>query len=164
LVSRIAAGARAKGATVEEVLLGDLVIKECDGCHACWGGNECGKNDDMRGMYSKIGESDVIIFGTPIYWYGPSGLMKLFIDRFVYFNCEEHRKKIRGKEAVIAIVLEEEHAETADLAVEFFQKSFEYLEMKLIETIIVPGVSDKGDILKKPQRLKEAEKIGRDLV
>jgi multimeric flavodoxin WrbA len=33
LVSRIAAGARAKGATVEEALLGDLVIKECDGCH-----------------------------------------------------------------------------------------------------------------------------------
>jgi hypothetical protein len=36
--------------------------------------------------------------------------------------------------------------------------------MKLIGTIIVTGVSDKGDILKKTQRLEEAERIGRDLV
>ena len=72
--------------------------------------------------------------------------------------------QIRGKEAVIAIVLEEEHAETANLAVELFQKSFAYLEMKLVETIIVPGVSDKGDILKKHQQLEEARRIGYGLI
>ena len=51
LVSKIAEGARTKGAIVEELFLGDLSINECDGCHVCWKGKECSKNDDMRDVY-----------------------------------------------------------------------------------------------------------------
>ena len=36
LVSRILEGARDAGAEAETVLLGDLTVQECDGCHACW--------------------------------------------------------------------------------------------------------------------------------
>lgn len=163
LVSKIADGARTIGAEVEEVLLGDLAIKECDGCHVCWRGKDCGKKDDMCDVYRKIVESDVIVFGTPIYWYGPSGLMKVFIDRFVYFNCEENRKKIRGKRAAVAIVFEEQDIETARLAVEFFEKSLAYLEMQLVGKIIVPGVGGKGEILRKQEYLDEARRMGEGL-
>ncbi|RPJ19283.1 MAG: flavodoxin family protein, partial [Planctomycetaceae bacterium] len=38
LLSKIAEGARAAGAEVETVPLGDLQVRECDGCHACWRG------------------------------------------------------------------------------------------------------------------------------
>jgi len=40
LVSKIAEGARANGAVVDELLLGELTIRECDGCHACWKGGQ----------------------------------------------------------------------------------------------------------------------------
>ena len=163
LVSRIAEGVKAKGATVEELFLGDLTIKECDGCHRCWKDRICSKNDDMCDIYSKIIESNAIIFGTPVYWYGPTGLMKLFIDRFVYFNSPANRNKIKGKSAVIAVPFEEENLEAAGLIVEFFQKCFEYLEMRLVGKIIAPGVSEKGDILQKPEILAEAYKLGQAL-
>ena len=163
LVSRIAEGARTKGATVDELYLGDLTIKECDGCHKCWEGKECSKNDEMCNIYPKIIQSDVIIFGTPVYWYGPTGLMKIFIDRFVYFNSPENREKIRSKSAVIAVPFEEENPEMARLVVEFFEKSLAYLEMKLVGKVIVPGVSGKGDILQKAERLREAYELGQSL-
>lgn len=163
LVSKIADGARAAGADVEQLFLGKMTVRECDGCHLCWQGDKCSKSDDMTAAYAKITASDVIIFGTPIYWYGPSGLMKVFIDRFVYFNCEANRNKIKGKEAVVAIVLEEENVETARLTVEFFEKSLAYLEMRLAAKIIVPGVGGKGDILRKEDRLNEAVRMGRGL-
>jgi len=163
LVSRIAEGARTKGAVVEELFLGDLTIEECDGCHKCWEGQECSKNDDMGDIYPRIIGSDVIIFGTPVYWYGPTGLMKMFMDRFVYFNCPESREKIKGKSAVIAVPFEEENPETANLVVEFFEKSFEYLGVKLVGKIIVRGVGGKGEILKKTDRLEEAYELGRSL-
>jgi multimeric flavodoxin WrbA len=163
LVSKILEGAKEEGALVDILFLNDLNIQECDGCHACWEGKQCSKCDDMSDIYPKIIESDIIIFGTPVYWYGPTALMKGFIDRFVFFNCPENRVKIKGKLAVIAVPFEEENPETAALLVSFFEKSLQYLEMDLIAKIIVPGVSRKGEILEKGDRLEEAYTMGRGL-
>jgi multimeric flavodoxin WrbA len=163
LVSRMAEGAGAAGAQVEMIRLGELQIRECDGCHACWRGRPCSKNDDMRLLYPKIADSDTIVFGTPVYWYGPTALMKAFIDRFVYFNCEANRPMVRGKRAAVAVVLEETHEETWRPVVEFFEKSLAYLQMDLTERIVVPGVGKKGEILLQPERLEEAYHLGRKL-
>lgn len=35
----------------------------------------------MSNIYDALDESDLIIFGTPVYFYGPPGPMKTFIDR-----------------------------------------------------------------------------------
>ena len=163
LVASILEGAKKEGAETEVLLLGDLTIAECDGCHVCWQGKDCCKHDDMNGVYQKIIDSDAIVFGTPVYWYGPTALMKAFIDRFVYFNCPANRARIRGKSAVIAVPFEEENPETAALVVAFFEKSLSYLEMKLLGKVLVPGVGDKGEILKKPDILKQAYDLGRTL-
>ncbi len=163
LVSKIAEGARASGAQVEMIHLGSLNIRECDGCHACWRGRPCSKNDDMRPIYPKIAAAETLVFGTPVYWYGPTALMKAFVDRFVYFNCESNRPMVRGKRAAVAIVLEETCEQTWWPVVEFFQKSLAYLEMELAEIIVVPGVGEKGAIHRQPDRLEEAYQLGRRL-
>jgi len=163
LVHKITEGATSKTAQVETLWLAKLNIRECDGCLLCWKGKPCNKHDDMLGLYPKIIESDAIIFGTPVYWYGPTALMKCFIDRFVYFNCPENRAKIRGKKAVLAIPLEEENPDTVRPVVEFFEKSLRYLEMNLVGAIIAGGVGAKGDVLKKPDRLNEAYELGERL-
>ena len=163
LVGKMADGAISKGAQVEKIYLGDLKIRECDGCHVCWQGKPCPKRDDMLDICSEIIENDAIVFGTPVYWYGPTALMKGFIDRFVYFNCPENRQKIKDLSAVLAVPFEEDNLETAGGVVEFFQKSLAYLEIKLLGQIIVPGVGEKGAILNKGQYLQQAYDLGRNL-
>jgi multimeric flavodoxin WrbA len=163
LVSCILEGAQREGAAGNILFLGDLDIHECTGCHACWEGKECSKNDDMNRIYPQIIDSDGIIFGTPVYWYGPTALMKGFVDRFVYFNSPENRARIRGKSAALAVPFEEEDPEAAALLVAFFEKSLRYLEMNLVGKIIVPGVSRKGEIVKKQDLLEEARNLGRRL-
>jgi multimeric flavodoxin WrbA len=160
LISKILEGAASEGAEGEILFLGDLTIRECDGCYRCWQGKECNKDDDMNTIYPLIMESAGIIFGTPVYWYGPTALMKGFIDRFVYFNCPENRKRIKGKPAVLAVPCEEADPAAADLVKTMFEKSLGYLEMNLIGTIIVPGVTRKGEIIKKLGPLKEAYNLG----
>jgi multimeric flavodoxin WrbA len=163
LVAEILKGVRSEGAAGDVLFLDDLEVHECDGCHVCWEGKECSKHDDMNGIYPRIMECDGIIFGTPVYWYGPTALMKVFIDRFVYFNCPANRTKIRGKPAVLAVPFEEEDPETAALLVAFFEKSLRYLEMDLIAKIIVPAVTRKGEIRGKEECLEEAYNVGRRL-
>lgn len=162
LVARILAGAQEAGAETQTLFLGPLTIRECDGCHACWKGRECSKQDDMNAVYPKIAAADAIVFGTPVYWYGPTALMKAFIDRFVYFNCPENRPQARGKRAAIAVPLEEDEA-GADLVVSFFEKSSAYLEMDLAGKIIAPGCGEAGEVLSKPEVLDEAYELGRRL-
>ena len=163
LLSRILESASAYGAETEYISLGDMNIRECDGCHACWRVFECAKHDDMNNVYPIIENSDVIVFGTPVYWYGPTALMKALIDRMVYFNCPETRKKIAGKRAVLVVPFEESDRKTAAPTVAMFELSLGYLGIPLIETLIVPGVTRRGEVRDRPEFMERAEAIGEQL-
>jgi len=164
IVSRILDGAREMGADTESIFLGDLKIFECNGCHACWKGKHvCSKNDDMNNLYPKIIESDVIVFGTPVYWFGPTAIMKCFIDRFVFFNCPANRKKIRNKNGIIAVPFEDRTLETSNLVVGFFEKSLEYLEMRLIDKVLVPGVTKRGEVRNRKRIMDKCYSLGQRL-
>jgi len=80
LISRILDGARSEGARGDTLFLGDLAIRECDGCHACWQGKECSKNDDMNDIvaFPASGSGQRATFGRNPYLYivtkgSPSG-------------------------------------------------------------------------------------------
>jgi multimeric flavodoxin WrbA len=163
LVAEILRGADEGNAHTEMLFLADLKINECDGCHRCWKGMKCPKKDDMLKLYPKIIESDILLFGTPVYWYGPTALMKLLIDRFVYFNCPRNREKIRGKKAAIVAPFEDESIDTASLLLHFFEKSLAYLEMSLAGTLLVPGVTKPGEVRKKSSYMKEAYQLGQKI-
>jgi multimeric flavodoxin WrbA len=163
LVTRLLQGARDGGSEGEAIYLGDLRIRECDGCHVCWTGKPCTKKDEMNDIYAKVEQSHAIVFGTPVYWYGPTALMKALIDRFVYFNCPENRGKIQRKSAALVIPFEEEDPETVAPLLAFFEKSLSYLEMEIAGKVIVPGVTVRGEVLKKTEYMEEAYRLGRML-
>jgi multimeric flavodoxin WrbA len=161
LVSRILEGANNEGMSTDAIFLNDLSIKECNGCHVCWKSERCIKKDDMSNLYQKIIESDVIVFGTPVYWYGPTALMKGFIDRFVYFNGPKNRKKIKDKLAVIVVPFEEEDAKTVAPVVSFFEQSLNFLSVKLIGKIITPGMTRRGEVKEKNEYMEKAYELGK---
>jgi multimeric flavodoxin WrbA len=163
LVSRIIEGAEAAGYSGEIVLLGDRLIKECDGCHACWKTGECSKRDDMDELYQKVSHSDVIVFGTPVYWYGPTALMKCFIDRFVYYCCPLNDMKVRDKRAVLAIPYEEDDERMAGQVIRFFEQSMSYLGMHISGILTAPGVTQKGEVRDKKTFMDEAYRLGSTL-
>jgi len=163
LVREVLAGAEERGAAAETILLGQLHIAECDGCHACWDHKPCVKDDDMNRLYPAIAACDALVLGTPVYWYGPTALMKAFLDRFVYFNCPEHRAEVRGKAAAIVVPFEEDRPETADLLLEMLARSLEYLEMRLIGTVVAPGVTRRGEVAQRPDPLRQARELGSKL-
>ncbi|MCX5684557.1 MAG: flavodoxin family protein [Planctomycetota bacterium] len=163
LVSRVLEGAAEEGARTDLALLGDLAIGECDGCHACWRGKPCPKRDDMNSLFDRIAACDAIVFGTPVYWYGPTALMKAFIDRLVYFNCPENRPKIRGKSPAVVVPFEEEDPAAAALVTAFFEKCCRYLEMPLAATLLAPGVTGKGEVAGNESVMREAHDLGRTL-
>jgi multimeric flavodoxin WrbA len=163
LMQEVARGVRESGGIMEIVALKGLTVDECDGCHVCWEDKECAKKDDMNDIFPRIIDSDAVVFGTPVYWYAPTALMKAFIDRFVYFNCDEHRGRIRGKAAAIVVPYEDTDADTAAPVVDFFERSLAYLEMPFAGQVVVPGVTKRGEVKGSPDAMAAAYDLGRRL-
>jgi multimeric flavodoxin WrbA len=159
LVDAILEGAAANKNSTEKIRLYPLQIKPCIDCKSCKKGTfQCALKDDMITLYPKLEGADVIVFGTPLYWYGPTAQMKLLVDRLRPFIAS---KKLRGKKAVL-VVPSEEGAEACNLTVSMYKMSCKYLEMDLI-SVLLPKASERAEVKTQPQTLKDAFEIGKKL-
>jgi multimeric flavodoxin WrbA len=156
LVDRILEGCREKGFTVEKLYLYDFNISACTDCRLCKSEDyECAIKDDMQQIYPSIVEADVIIFGTPVYWYGPTGKMKLLIDRMRPFIAS---KKMQGKRGVL-VVPSEEGPKACKALLEMFRMSFDYLGMEFCDSILSKAY-ERAEVSRNEDDLKKAYELG----
>lgn len=86
LTDKLLQGATAAGAEGDVVTLAKLKINRCLSCGRCHTEKhrlQCvhdGK-DDVRTVFQKMAEADIIIYATPVYVFSMSGLLKTFLDR-----------------------------------------------------------------------------------
>jgi multimeric flavodoxin WrbA len=159
LVDEILNGCRAKGHTAEKFFLYDYTLSLCVDCRNCKKGDyTCCINDDMHRFYRLMEKADVIVFGTPLYWYGCTAKMKMFIDRMRPFV---ESKKLNGKRAVLVVPSAEGPAACGPL-VEMFRSSFKYLGMKLAGEVLAEAY-EKGDIQNNKKELNRAYRLGASL-
>ncbi len=81
LAKETARGAAEAGHKVEFVSLKDRKINFCKGCIACQKEGHCVIDDDANEITEKMLNADVIVWATPVYYYGMSGQMKTMMDR-----------------------------------------------------------------------------------
>ena len=71
-------------------------MKPCTGCVACGYEGTCVQRDDMTSIRQSILDSDMIVFVTPLYYYGFSAQIKTVIDRFCAFNASLTGKQMKS--------------------------------------------------------------------
>lgn len=78
-------GMTGAGAEVELLYTKKLKINPCQGEYACVmkTPGKCFQNDDMQMLIPKLGEADIWVFASPVYWENIPGPMKNLIDRTV---------------------------------------------------------------------------------
>jgi multimeric flavodoxin WrbA len=159
LVEETLNGFKVGGHTHEKIYLYDYEISPCMDCRNCKKDDcVCVIKDGMQDIYPKMDEADVIIFGTPNYWYGPTAKMKLLIDRMRPYIAN---KKLKGKKAVV-ITPAAEGASACGPLVEMFRMSFDYIEMEFAGKILAEAY-DRGEIKSDPAVLKKAYDLGASL-
>lgn len=164
ITSHVIEGAGEVGTDCLSFALRSLKIHPCIGCERCWERDRpCIFDDGTTALYRAISESDVLVFATPVYWYGPTATMKAFIDRLVVFNRPQGRPLIQDKGAILVMAYEEEGPAAAEPLIKMFRMSFDYLGLRLIDQIVVDGVGPKGAVLLRPDALRRAHDVGRSL-
>ena len=159
LVDQILRGSKTKGHSAEKLYLYDYTISLCTDCRKCKKDDYvCCINDEMQKIYPKMESADVIIFGTPIYWYGPTAKMKMLMDRMRPFVANG---KLKGKKAVV-VAPSAEGTKAYGPLVEMFKMSFEYLEIEFVGKIFAKAY-EKGEVAAHQAELDRVYKFGASL-
>ncbi len=78
------------GAKVKHYSIIDYHIEPCFGCRKCMELKHCtNRKDEFEFLFNTVKNSDITIWGVPVYWFAPPGITKNFIDRtHAYFVCK----------------------------------------------------------------------------
>ncbi len=91
-------GAKEAGHETESVYLSKVHIHPCTGCKQCqFSGFPCSLHDDMEGIRQNILNADMLVFATPLYYFGMSAQLKTCLDRCCAINkqiTEKHMKSV----------------------------------------------------------------------
>ena len=82
-----------KNAETHLINLGDKNVHGCIGCNNCLDDGVCIYDDDMKQIIEKVREADVMIFGSPVYWWGITSQLKAVIDRLYALNGSPGKTK-----------------------------------------------------------------------
>ena len=82
-------GAEQAGAETELVHLYNIQYQGCKSCFACKLKNSktngvCAIRDDLRPVLERCREADVLVFGSPVYYSYPTGMMRSFMERVMF--------------------------------------------------------------------------------
>ncbi|MEM2146908.1 MAG: flavodoxin family protein [Candidatus Jordarchaeaceae archaeon] len=158
LIDKILEGAKNAGASTRKIYLYDQMILPCADCRKCLKDLKCRENDDMQKIYQEIDDSDVIIFGTPIYWYTMSAVMKLLVDRLRPYTANN---KLRGKRAALVIPSAEGIEACKDL-LKIFTDIFNVLEVRLVDSLCVKAY-ELGEVKNQFESLEKAYRLGESI-
>ena len=59
-----------------------VTVSHCTACEYCKTHSKCVVNDDTNAVIDAVAEADILIFATPVYWWGISAQLKVIIDKF----------------------------------------------------------------------------------
>lgn len=136
---------------VVEIIEADkLNISGCKGCGACQCVNGCVAKDDTNPTIDKLVEADMIIFATPVYWWGVTAQLKTVIDK-----CYCRGAKLKGKKIGTIVI---GGASTDSVQYELINKQFECMAQFLNwDIVFAKAYSANGlkDLADNPAAIEE---------
>ena len=89
-------GAEEAGHEVTAISVVHSKVSPCTGCVSCGYNGPCVQKDDMEHIRKEILGADMLVFVTPLYYYGMSAQLKILVDRFCAINGSIQRKKMKS--------------------------------------------------------------------
>lgn len=135
----------------------DFHIHYCTGCNSCYAreGNHCFQQDDMEKILPCLAEAEVLVFASPVYFYGISAQMKTLLDRLHL----PLRNSFKTKRTALLLVGAASLPELFDPILAQYHLLLKFFHLEDSGSVLVRGVKDPGDIEGRPELLA-AEKLG----
>ena len=166
LAKKIAEGAEAAGATVEQIYLHGQDIAPCNACYACQKPDSkgCAIDDDMQPIYQKLLDADAWVFASPVYWFSMSSQTKLALDRCFALLAYGNDVFV-GKRIAVAMSYGDTDPFNSGCvnALRTFQDAFAYAGAKMVG-MVYGSAEAPGEIASNQDLMQRAEALGQKLV
>lgn len=169
MLKKFLTGVRRHGGQTKLIHLIDNEIRPCLGCYStnprlCK--YPCVQKDDMQKIYPLLIKADAIVFGTPVYWFNMSGLMKNFIDRLTCLAAGGYL--LEGKVGAFFAASKEDEGGKVNAAITM-ASALNHLGLMLppYGILFYPGKEEivkKGKIIWDNWVLEDASKIGGNII
>lgn len=144
----------------------DVTKHKIDGCIDCksckTNGGKCILPDETNMLTEKMFAADIIILGSPVYWWGISGQAKILIDKLYCKSTEDKYKKEDRKFGIIAVGADGIQEEQYELISRQFRCIAGYLGWEIMIDKAVSAYM-AGEILQKKDKIEEFVEIGKSL-
>ncbi len=159
LCEAVAEGAREAGHAVTFVRLAEKRIGYCTGCGLCsFQGKPCPIHDDAESIQRLMLAADVIVMGTPVYFYSICAQMKTLIDR-----SSPYYERMGGKMFGFVMTSADEDPACMDRTLEDFRGYLACLDdPKEAFALRAAGLTHPDEAKASPY-LEEARRLGRAL-
>ena len=143
---------------VEIVDTYDLQVAPCKGCNACQCYKGCIDQDDSNAIVDKIVAADLVVFATPVYWWGMTAQLKMVLDK-----CYCKGAMLKGKKIGLIVV---GGADTSHRQYTLIEEQFRCIEASLKWDILFfrkYSATAKDDLAKETEMMAELREIGAEL-
>lgn len=133
-------------------------VHPCVACNKCGMNGQCVFKDDFEFIRNNIVDADVVVFATPMYYFGLSTQIKAVIDRFYAINGQIHTPK----KAVLIMTYADTSIKEAQPIISHYETLLNYLGWSDAGKIIASGVWTEGDV-NHTQYPKSAYELGKNI-
>jgi len=158
LVNVILERCRVAGIKTEFVSLAGKKIHPCLGCEKCKEKKSCViENDDWEKIINKVLDCDVLVIGSPTYYYDVCGHLKNFVDRTYSLY---HDRRLAGRKGVAVAVQAHKGASRTIQTLEGFLSTHEFSSLGSVKG----NGYHEGEVLADTEAVEKARKIGDKIV
>lgn len=158
LASRFIEGAQEAGHSVTRFDAAQSDVHPCIACNSCGMDGPCVFQDDFGIVREHIVPAGMVVFATPMYYFGISAQLKAVIDRFYAINGQLHVPK---KAALLMTYANTAPSQAAPIAAHY-DVLLDYLGWTDAGRVIAPGVWVEGSVSNTPWP-RAAYELGRRL-
>lgn len=134
-------------------------ISGCVACNACGMNGDCFMQDDFVELRPHLLEADMVVFVTPMYYFGFSTQLKAVIDRFYAINGS-----IKGasKQSAFLMAYANTDPKEAEPMISHYKTLLNYLGWKDRGMVIAPGMWPAGAV-ENTKYSRQAYELGKSL-
>jgi multimeric flavodoxin WrbA len=150
-------GAEVAGHTVNVFDVAHCNIADCTGCYLGHNTQKCVIADEIQLIEESLETSQMIVYVTPIYYYGMTSSLKKVIDRLHCFS-----PKLHGMKSLLLATAWREDDEVMHYLREYYRAITRYLDFENMGEIMAKGCGNV-DTIKNSIYAKEAYSLGASL-
>ncbi len=159
LAENFVRGAEEKGHACEVLNVCGMDVHPCSGCLRCGYEGPCSIDDGCGRIRSAILSSDMVVFASPLYYFGFTAQLKSVIDRFCSYNSSISG---RGLRSCLLTVAWNSDDWTFDAIVSHYRTLVRYLGMK-DEGMVLGAGCGTLDMTRSSRYPRDAYELGRSL-